>query len=73
VNSAVRHLRLPWYIRFEVIMKNPKLKLVAAILAFIIGIVSVLVSGFFSSLDLPNTQQDFSAQVDLPSAEKTLV
>ncbi|HLM60775.1 MAG TPA: hypothetical protein VK308_08225 [Pyrinomonadaceae bacterium] len=54
-------------------MKNPKLKLVAAILAFIIGIVSVLVSGFFSSLDLPNTQQDFSAQVDLPSAEKTLV
>ncbi len=54
-------------------MKNPKLKFVATILAFIIGIVSVWVSGFFSSLDFPNTQQNFSAQVDLPLAEKTLV
>ncbi len=51
-------------------MKNPKLKLVAAILAFIIGITSVWVNGFFSSLTLSNTQQDFSAQVDLPLAEK---
>lgn len=51
-------------------MKNPKLQLVAATLAFIIGIISVWVSGFFSSLTLSNTQQDFSVQVDSPFAEK---
>ncbi len=52
-------------------MKNPKFKLAATILAFIVGITSVWVSGFLSSLTLPNTQQDFSVQVDLPVAEKT--
>jgi hypothetical protein len=71
VISAARHLRLLWYIRSEVIMKNQKLKFAATILAFIIGIVSVRVSGLFSSLTLSNTQQDFPAQVDLLLAEKT--
>ncbi len=52
-------------------MKNQKLKFAATILAFIIGIVSVRVSGLFSSLTLSNTQQDFPDQVDLLLAEKT--
>ena len=51
-------------------MKNPKLKLVVAILAFIVGITGVWISRFFSSPTVSNTQQDFSAQVDLPLVEK---
>ena len=51
-------------------MKNPKLKLVVAILAFIVGITGVWISRFFSSPTVSNTRQDFSAQVDLPLVEK---
>lgn len=52
-------------------MKSLKLKVVSAILAFIIGITGVWVSGFFPAFTLSNTQQDFSVQVDLPLAEQS--
>jgi hypothetical protein len=52
-------------------MESPKLRLLVAFLAFIIGITSVWVSGFFSTLTLSDKQQDFPAQVDLALTEKT--
>ena len=54
-------------------MKNLKFKLVAAILAFIIGVVGVWVSGFLSSPAVSNTQHNLSIQVDLSLTDKPLV
>lgn len=54
-------------------MQNLKFKLVAIILAFIIGIVSVWASGFLFSLTVFNTQQNFSSQADLPLTDEPLV
>ena len=54
-------------------MKNQKLKFVAAILAFIIGISSVWVGRFLSSNTFSNTQLESSTQSDLPLTDNTFV
>lgn len=54
-------------------MKNLKFKLVAAILAFIIGVVGVWVIRLLSSPMASNTQQNLSTQVDLSLTNKPLI